>query len=173
MSTRILVIAVTLALMTGTGPRVTMAAGGVGVDAGAAFDRLKSLAGDWTSESTTERETLSYEVVAGGATLLERETGGGRPSMLTLYHRDGARLLLTHYCMAGNQPRMEARAFDAAAGDLTFEFLDATNLADPGAGHMHSVAFHFIDNDHMETTWQFVENGKTKMTEKARYARVR
>ena len=54
--------------------------------------------------------------------------GAGRPTMLTLYHRDGNRLVLTHYCMAGNQPRMQAKPFDAGANELAFEFLDATDL---------------------------------------------
>jgi len=33
--------------------------------------------------------------------------------MLTLYHRDGNRLVLTHYCREGNQPGMQAKPFDA------------------------------------------------------------
>jgi len=44
-----------------------------------------------------------YGLVAGGTALLERERGENRPSMLTLCSRDGDRLLLTHYCMVGNQ----------------------------------------------------------------------
>lgn len=173
MRTRSIAAAALLVLIAGAVPRVTVATDNPAVDAAAAFERLKALAGEWQAEGSSGHERLSYEVVAGGATLLERETGGGRPSMLTLYHRDGDRLLLTHYCMAGNQPRMEAKAFDPRSGDLRFDFVDATNLAAPAAGHMHSVAIRFVDGDHIETSWQFVENGQTKMTERARYARVR
>lgn len=142
-------------------------------DAAAAFARLKTLAGEWDADAGARQSHLSYELVAGGSALLERETGANRPAMLTVYHLDGERLLLTHYCMAGNQPRMQARAFDAATGSLTFEFLDATNLASPGAGHMHSVAMRLIDANHLATEWKFYENGQPTMTEAARYARAR
>jgi hypothetical protein len=155
------------------------AAGGVvpqgaektGTDAAAAFAKLAALAGEW--KTSDGKAVLTYEVVAGGTAVLERETGEGRPPMLTLYHRDGDRLLLTHYCMAGNQPRMAARSFDTAAGELVFDFIDATNLSHPDAGHMRTVKIRFLDADHIESEWQFYENRKPTMTERARYARVR
>src|SRR4051794_29447205 len=69
----------------------------------AAFERLRTLVGQWQGEGEGD-ERLTYELVAGGTALLERETAANRPEMLTVYHLDGNRLLLTHYCMAGNQP---------------------------------------------------------------------
>src|SRR5690348_4435024 len=90
-------------------------------DAKAAFDRLRGLAGTW--EAKTEKETfrITYEVISSGSAVVER-TAVGDTSMETIYHLDGSRLLLTHYCMLGNQPRMEAKAFDPVAGELRFEF---------------------------------------------------
>jgi hypothetical protein len=140
-------------------------------NASAAFDRLKSLVGEWRTDDG--KDGLVYELIAGGTALLERETSSSRPAMVTLYHRDGERLLLTHYCMAGNQPRMAAKPFDPKTGELAFEFLDATNLKAPGAGHMRDVRIRFIDANHIESEWRFYENGQPKMTERARYARVR
>ena len=61
---------------------------------------------------------LSYELIAGGTALVERERTDKTPEMLTVYHLDGKRLVLTHYCMAGNQPRMEAKSFNPGTGDL-------------------------------------------------------
>src|SRR5581483_9668147 len=100
--------------------------------------------------------------IAGGTALLEREHADKVPNMLTVYHLDGKRLLLTHYCMAGNQPRMEARSFNPGAGDLQFDFLDATNLPNPTAGHMRSVGIRLIDDRHLASEWRFFENGKLK-----------
>jgi hypothetical protein len=115
---------------------------------------------------------LSYELIAGGTSLVERESAEKMPAMLTVYYLDGDRLLLTHYCMAGNQPRMQARTFNPETGEMAFEFLDATNLA-PGAGHMHNVKIQVADRDHLNTQWEFFENGQRKMAETAQYARVK
>jgi len=139
----------------------------------AAFARLKALAGQWEAEGREGHERLSYELIANGTALVERETAANRPEMLTVYHLDGNRLVLTHYCMAGNQPRMELRGFDPQTGALTFDFVGATNLAAPTSGHMHSVALRLADANHIVTEWKFVENGETRMTETANYTRVR
>jgi hypothetical protein len=142
------------------------------VDAAAVYSRLKSLVGEWEADSQMGKVHVSYELVAGGTSLLERESGEKMPVMLTLFHVDGDRLLLTHYCMAGNQPRMQAKRFDASAGEVAFEFLDGTNLK-PGAGHMHNASFRLVDDQHFQSEWQFYENGKLKFSEKSQYTRVR
>lgn len=142
-------------------------------DATAAFARLKALVGEWEADTQMGKAHLTYELLAGGTALVERETMGDMPPMMTVYHLDGNRLLLTHYCMAGNHPRMQARRFDAATGELAFEFLDATNLASPRAGHMHSVKIRLSDNNHFTSEWEFYDNGERKSTESAQYTRVR
>ncbi len=139
----------------------------------AAFARLKTLVGEWQADTRMGKAHLKYELIAGGTALVERETAEKMPEMLTVYHLDGDRLLLTHYCMAGNQPRMQARAFNPESGELEFQFLDATNLAGPGAGHMHNARIRFVDNDHLATAWDFYENGQQKLTETMQYTRIR
>jgi hypothetical protein len=139
----------------------------------AAFARLKTLAGEWEAETRMGKAHLSYEVIAGGTALVEKETAEKMAAMLTVYHLDGERLLMTHYCMAGNQPRMQAKAFNPESGELEFQFLDATNLTGPGAGHMHNATFRLVDNSHLVTSWDFYEDGQKKFTETAQYTRVR
>jgi hypothetical protein len=143
------------------------------IDAKAAFARLKELAGEWQGNSSMGKTRLTYELIAGGTSLVEREKGERMPEMMTVYHLDGDRLILTHYCMAGNQPRMQARSFDARTGELKFEFLDATNLATQDAGHMRNVTLRLIDNDRMTSAWEFYEGGRSKMTESFEYSRIR
>jgi len=138
----------------------------------AAYARLKTLVGDWEAATDMGKAHVSYELIAGGTSLVEKESGDKMPAMLTVYYLDGDRLLLTHYCMAGNQPRMEARAFNAETGEVDFQFLDATNLK-PGAGHMHNVKIRIADPDHLNTEWEFYENGQRKMAETAQYTRVK
>jgi hypothetical protein len=142
------------------------------VDAKAAFDRLAALVGEWEGDNSMGKSHITYELIAGGTVLLERERGERMPTMLTMYHLDGDRLMLTHYCAAGNQPRMQARSFDAAAGVLRFEFLDATNLAKDG-GHMRNATLRFVDKDHLSAVWEFFSGGERKSAEDFQYSRVR
>ena len=143
------------------------------MDAKAAFARLKGLVGEWQADTSRGKARLTYELIAGGTSLVERESGENMPAMLTVYHMDGARLMLEHYCMAGNQPRMEARSFDSKTGELRFQFLDATNLAGKEAGHMRNATIRFVDGEHLSAAWEFYEGGQRKSTERAEYTRVR
>ena len=165
----ILMASLVLASMTATaaGPKAEP------MSAAEAFSRLKTLAGDWEGDSQMGKVHLNIQLIAGGTSLVERETGEKMPEMMTVYYVDGDRLLLTHYCMAGNQPRMQARSFNPETGEVAFEFLDATNLTTPSAGHMHNAKIRIADHDHLVTEWEFYENGQKKMSEAAQYTRVR
>ena len=143
------------------------------VDAKAAYARLGTLAGEWEADTSMGKVHVSYELIAGGSALVERETMEHMPPMETVYHLDGNRLELTHYCALGNQPRLEARAYDAKTGALEFGFLNATNLASPAAAHMHNASFRFVDDKHFMAAWELYENGARKSTETAQYTRVR
>jgi hypothetical protein len=172
MKRQILVIATVL---LAAAPFTTAQAAGPKSEASAgpaAYARLKTLVGEWEADTGMGKVHVSYELIAGGTSLVEKESGEKMPAMLTVYYLDGDRLLLTHYCMAGNQPRMQARAFNAETGEVAFEFLDATNLA-PGGGHMHNATFHLADKDHFSSEWEFYENGQRKMAETAQYTRVK
>jgi hypothetical protein len=143
------------------------------VDAAAAFARLKALKGEWTGEGGYGKAKLVYEVIAGGSSVVERESAERLPEMMTVFHLDGKRLILTHYCIAGNQPRMVAAEFDETTKELRFRFFDATNMKSPDAGHMRDVNIRFVDETHLVTEWHFHENGQLKKTEKAAYTKVR
>src|SRR6476620_9657442 len=58
------------------------------VDAAAAFSRLKGLAGDWDVESARGKAHSRFEVIAGGAVVLEHFTEPNGGEMLTAYHLD-------------------------------------------------------------------------------------
>jgi hypothetical protein len=143
------------------------------VDAKAAYARLGTLVGEWEADTGMGKAHVSYELIAGGSALVERESMEHMPPMETVYHSDGNRLQLTHYCALGNQPRMEARAYDAKAGNLEFGFLSATNLSGPAAAHMHNATFRFVDDKHFTAAWELYENGARKSIETAQYTRVR
>src|SRR6266852_9843928 len=82
----------------------------------ASFDNVKALLGQW--EGTTKMDgkdtpvTASYEMTAGGTAILERLFAGTPHEMVSVYHSDGTKVAMTHYCMLGNQPEMTLREAD-------------------------------------------------------------
>jgi hypothetical protein len=118
------------------------------------FEQLKALAGSW--EGTLDGQTLqvSLRVTSKGNALLHEMKGSGPDDPITLFHLDGERLLLTHYCDAGNQPRMVA-TISPDGKTIVFDFVDATNLLSSQMGHMQRVTFTFIDPDHHTEKWEF------------------
>jgi len=129
-------------------------------DAQKSFDQLKSLAGSWEGKNSQgEPVKVSYRMTAGGSALMSEIDGHGE-EMISMIHFDGAnRLLLTHYCTAGNQPRMQASA-SPDGKTVTFNFRDATNLESPQAGHMDHVAIAMLDPNHHTEEWTFSNHGK-------------
>ncbi|MBZ5654194.1 MAG: hypothetical protein LAO56_02830 [Acidobacteriia bacterium] len=124
------------------------------------FDTLKALAGNWEGKNN-QGQTLrvSFRETAGGSALLSEIHGQGQENMISMIHLDGDRLLMTHYCGAGNQPRMKA-SLAPDAKSVIFEFNDATNLSSAEAGHMHHVVFAIPDADHHTEEWTFLDHGK-------------
>ena len=80
--------------------------------------------------------------------------------MLSLFYVDGERLLMTHFCPSGNQPRMQA-SLSPDLRTISFDFLDATNLPSPQAGHMHHAPYIFSDADHYSQEWTWKQDGKS------------
>ncbi|MGA8866262.1 MAG: hypothetical protein WB510_04800 [Candidatus Sulfotelmatobacter sp.] len=128
-------------------------------DAQKSFNQLKSLAGTWegkTAEGTVVQ--VSFRETAGGSALMSEIMG--REDMITMFHLDGPnRLLMTHYCGAGNQPRMQASP-SPDGKTITFDFVDATNLASPDAGHMSRLVVAMLDANHHTEEWTFTDHGK-------------
>jgi hypothetical protein len=127
------------------------------------FETMKSLSGNWEGkDSMGGAVAVSNRLTAGGSALMsEIKTNmhGKNEDMISMINMDGDRLLLTHYCSAGNQPRMQA-SLSPDGKSVTFTFVDATNLAGPDTPHMQSVTFNFIDENHHTEEWRFAVPGK-------------
>jgi hypothetical protein len=118
------------------------------------FEQLKSLAGSWEGTLHGQPLHVSLRVTSKGNALMHEMSGTGPDNPITMLHLDGDRLMLTHYCDAGNQPRMVA-TISPDGKTIVFDFLEATNLLSSQHGHMQRVTFNFIDADHHTEKWEF------------------
>jgi hypothetical protein len=151
------------------------APGGKPGGADAVWRRFLELEGRWRASSTKGwTETLSFQRIARGSALLEisQFDGSSDPPMATVISPDGGRLLLTHYCEAGNQPRLWATSFEPDGETVDFRFLDATNLPSRNRGHMDRVLFRFLDRDHFTSRWTWFQDGEERWMEEISYERV-
>ncbi|HEY2064413.1 MAG TPA: hypothetical protein VGG84_00525 [Gemmatimonadaceae bacterium] len=141
-------------------------------EAQTAFALIKSLSGRWQGtllDPRTQRPVTleaSLHVTSRGNAVVHEMTGAGAaddPSKndhpVTMMYIDGASLLLTHYCDAGNRPRMAARV-SPDRKQVDFDFLDVSGPTTHG--HMQHVRFTFVDSTHHAEEWTWgLPNGKT------------
>ena len=132
-----------------------------------AWEKLKSLVGEWDGTvahgAETMPVTISYTLVSSGTSLMERLSTPDGADMVTMYHPDGSRIMMTHYCSGGNQPRMRAQAPKGDVNRIAFSFVDATNLPDPKVEHMRSLVVKFDDADHFTQEWTHRKAGKDEV----------
>jgi|SRR5450432_2279818 hypothetical protein len=146
-------------------------------DAQKSFDQLKTLAGSWQGPVTTDPPQpgmgngsltqVSMRVTSRGNSLTHEMTEAGKPDdpahydhPVTMLYMDGDRLLLTHYCDAGNRPRMVART-SPDGKTVEFDFLDVSGGEQ--YGHMHHALFTIIDANHHIEDWTYMMPGDKPM----------
>ncbi|MFZ0201573.1 MAG: hypothetical protein WB523_19780 [Candidatus Sulfotelmatobacter sp.] len=137
------------------------------------FDQLKTLAGTWQGPVTTTPPLsdmgngavtqVSLRVASRGNALVHemREAGtADDPTRydhpVTMFYLDNDRLLLTHYCDAGNRPRMAART-SPDGKTVEFDFLDVSGSTE--YGHMQHAVFTIIDANHHTEEWTYLMPG--------------
>jgi hypothetical protein len=142
-------------------------------DAQKSFDTMKTLAGDWEGPVSVDPPQpqwgdnkplhISLRVTSRGNALVHEMQEAGTPAdpnrydhPVTMFYLDGGQLLLTHYCDAGNRPRMVGK-MSADGKKVEFEFLD---LAGGNQyGHMYHAVFTSIDANHHIEEWTYMMPG--------------
>jgi len=142
----------------------------------ATFERLKEFEGHWVGQSTKGwTDTLTYKTVAGGSVVVE-ESFGAHPNetMYSMFSLDVDRLIMTHYCVAGNQPRLVATEFsETDSGQVVvFTFLDITGASSRDKGHMDKCRLTFVDDDHTKIQWTWYQDGQESWMEEILQRRV-
>jgi hypothetical protein len=115
-----------------------------------AFEHLKVLVGEWQMVGEGhEKSTSSFEVVANGSAIMERLSPAGESPMINMYHPDGDAVVMTHYCGAGNQPRLRCTKDGSS---LAFTMTDITNWK-KGDTRMSGLTLVLVDADHVNEVW--------------------
>lgn len=129
------------------------------------MEKLAALEGDWMLLDEDGRETdvvgSSFRLTAGGSAVVETmfpDSADGH-EMVNMFHPDGDRVLMTHYCAAGNQPRLVVEA-TGDENSLELRFESVTNLASPEATYMSEAEYVFHDDDRLTTHWRSMVNGE-------------
>jgi hypothetical protein len=106
---------------------------------------------------------ISMRVTSRGNALVHEMKGAGTPDdptkydhPVTMLYLDRDRLLLTHYCDAGNRPRMVART-SPDGKRVEFDFLDLSGGTQ--YGHMDHAVFTMIDANHHIEDWTYIMPG--------------
>jgi hypothetical protein len=137
------------------------------------LDKLKSLQGEWIDVDGVFGEkgkvAVTYRVTGGGHTVVETFPVGTAHEMVTVYHLDGGKLVLTHYCTSNTQPQMASNGL--VGNTLHFDFVGGANVNPAKTSHMHGVTFEFLSADEIKATWLNWTAGKADHSASFRVAR--
>jgi hypothetical protein len=145
-------------------------------DAQKSFDQLKALAGSWQGLVAAPKDSgipegsvvkVQMRITSRGNALAHEMYDWMKPDdptkndhPVTMFYLDNDRLLLTHYCDAGNRPRMMART-SPDGKTVEFDFVDVAGSTQ--YGHMQHAVFTIIDADHHTEEWTFLMPGDKLM----------
>lgn len=120
--------------------------------------RIAGLAGEWRSEvaGTEAEEGAVFTVSSGGSVVREIMFPGQDHEMTNIYHMDGERLVVTHYCAAGNQPRMIATTpRETEEGTVyDFQFDSVSNLRPEHDHFMGKMTLTILRDGTLRQDWQ-------------------
>ena len=141
----------------------------------AAFAKIKSMAGTWSGPTMPGMGKLrsTYRVIAGGSAVLETSFPGTKNEMVSVYHLDGrGRLVMTHYCMLGNQPTCAVDTRKSTNDELVFKFTGGENIKNT-AMHMHGMKIRFTGANSMDCGCTPYKDGKPTEEHMTTMRRVR
>jgi hypothetical protein len=134
------------------------------IDAKAAFEKLKSLAGEWDGQGGHGDQSIPAAVVyrngSGGTIVTEVLFPDTNHEMMTVYYLQGNDLVATHYCGAGNQPRFKLDLAKSTPTELVFAFDGGTNLDPAKDGHVHDGRITFTGDGKLDSAWSFYTGGE-------------
>lgn len=130
----------------------------------AAFEKLRTLEGDWEGqdpETSAWMTTSNVKVSSANSVVREVMFPGAAHEMTNMYHLDGDRVVLTHYCAMGNQPRLASRGLQPSPQGETLHFTidSVSNLADAEGMFMGDLLVTFRPDGTISQNWRSYDKG--------------
>lgn len=167
------------AAQTGQPKAVAGAPESIVYDAASALAFLMSTSGSWASGGSAQHDhgatrpgsVVSVKTKAAGSAVVHTYAAGTPGEMETVFHMDGDKLLLTHYCALQNAPVLRFEKTNKP-GELKFVFDGGTNFNPQVDAHLHESTFQVIDKDTVEQRSTVYANNKANPELKAVLHRV-
>lgn len=148
-------------------------------DAASAMAFLTNTSGNWASGGSAQHEhgatrpgsIVSVKTKAAGSAVVHTYAAGTPGEMETVFHMDGDKLLLTHYCALQNAPVLRFEQTNKP-GELKFVFHGGTNFDAKVDAHLHESTFQILDKDTVEQRSTVFANDKPNPELKAVLRRV-
>ena len=142
----------------------------------AEFEKLKSLVGTWkgTADMGGDKPmdvTHTFELTSGGSAVVEKLMVGTPKEMVSVYCSEGGKLVMTHYCSMGNQPKMSLKK--NSDNEMDFLMKGTAGIGSAKDAHMHGMNIVWKDADHITEQWTMYNDGKQRKTVAFELARVK
>jgi hypothetical protein len=122
----------------------------------AIYDRIVSLAGDWTGHMEDPLSgppvSVHYEVASGGKAVIEYQQPSGSLPAVTVYFLADGKLRATQYSPAGNQPAYKLGG-QSTAELVHLAFDGGTGFDADHDGHVHEGEIRFVSPERIELRW--------------------
>jgi len=128
---------------------------------------LRNLAGTWSGSVKTDPPNpeldgsiqVTVRVASGGSVLVHEIAPGGVPEP-TMIFLEGDRLMLVHYCEAGNRPRLVARK-SPDPKSVEFDFVDVSGKREPA--QLNHLVFTIVATERHTEDWTFLLPGEKSL----------
>ena len=147
-----------------------------GIEAEAAFKKLKTLVGSWTGKTSHDEKkeeakkdhedampdevSVTFKLTGAGSALVETQFPGMPHEMVSVYHLDRKELRMTHYCAARNQPHLKLDRAKSSPDEFVFVFDGGTNFDPEKDMHIHGLRIKFEKDGHVKSEWEGYTGGK-------------
>jgi hypothetical protein len=127
----------------------------------AGLEALKALEGNWSGPTFKHQDervwaeqeaVVTYKVTGSRSAVVETLFPGTPAEMTTVYHDDSeGNLVMTHYCNARNQPKMELVSFEDS--QLKFELAADADIDTAHEHHAHELTITVGEDGSLQHDW--------------------